>query len=183
MKLLLQGTGKLTKAHAEAGNAHRRNPFVPGVLIVGRHRKNLLQKHLGRETCSGRGKLRTTVSTEQAGAHDGRGQGRTGNPGEQDGPVTIEQANCREGGTQHDARLHSDSLGKGFVFANDTEPRQGGDNVNARLAGGLTEIGDDGFVRFKWHALFQLPAQQRNRFFRGTWEILEVLNEYANYGI
>src|SRR5215467_6601756 len=112
MKFPLQQLRKLAKPYAQPRNSDRSNPFIPSVLIIGRHRENLLEQHLRRKTRAVRRKFRAAIAAECAGPHDGGGQGRARNTRKQDRLIAIEYGERRQRRTQHDTWLQPDSLSK-----------------------------------------------------------------------
>src|SRR5579885_3660550 len=90
-KFLLERRNEIGEPRAESRDANGTDSFSPGVLIVGSHRENFLEQHLGGEGGTGSGKLGAAVAAEDAIADDGGGEGIARNAGEQRGLVVFQK--------------------------------------------------------------------------------------------
>src|SRR6267378_5396190 len=183
MEFFLEWPDKLSEARAQPGHADGLNGFLPSVLIIRRHRKNLFEKHLRLEVHAVRRKFSAAIATQNSAAYDRGGQGGARDAREERRLLIFDERDGGERRTQHYAGMQPDSLDEGFVLPDDAQPCERRDDVNAGFARRLAHIGNERLVGFERHALLQLPPQHRNGFGCRAWEILKVLNEDANHRV
>src|SRR6202521_5869590 len=175
MEFFLEWPDKLSEARAKPGEADGLNSFLPSVLIIRRHRKNLFEKHLRLEVRAVRRKFSATIAAQDSAAHDRGGQGGARDTREEGRLLILDQRDGGKRRTQHYAGMQTDSLDKGFVLPDDAQPCERRDDVNAGFARRLAHVGNERLVGFEGHALLQLPPQHRNGFGCRAGEILKVL--------
>src|SRR6266481_7166570 len=182
-EFVLERLDEFREARAKPGDADGTNGFLPGILIIRRHGKNLFEQHLRREAGAARRELRATITAQNAATDDRSGQRGTGDTREERRLFVVKKRNSGKRRTQHYAGIQTDAFNKGFVFTNDAEAGEGGDYIEAGFAWRLAHIGNNGFIGLKGDAFLQLPAQHRLGFGGRAREFFEVLHENANNGI
>ena len=70
MEFFLEWPDKLSEARAQPGDANGLNGFLPSVLIIRRHWKNLFEKHLRLEVHAVRRKFSAAIAAQNSAAHD-----------------------------------------------------------------------------------------------------------------
>src|ERR1700741_3541710 len=156
MKFVLDRFDNLGKARTKPSDADGSNGFLPRILIVGSHGKNLFEQHLRREVGTKRREIRATITAQNAPSDDRRGEAATRDTREERRFFIVKKRDSGKRGTQDYARVEA-ALDKGFVFTNDAKAGEGGDHVQAGFAGSLAHVGNNCFIGFKGDAFLQLP--------------------------
>src|SRR5882724_13093906 len=183
MKFVLERTHEFRQTGAEPGNAHGLDSFLPGILIIGRDGINFLEQHLRREKSSGYRQLGAAIAAQDTVAHDRRRQSLSGDARQHRWPTVGQKRNCRERRAKHNTRAQAEIFRERFVLANDAEPAESRDDVDATFAWSLPHVRNQRLFDFEWNAFLELPAKHRNRFLGRTRKLIEVLHEDADDGV
>src|SRR5258705_13881954 len=105
MEFVLERPDKLSEARVKPGDADGLNGFLPGVLIIRCHRKNLFEKHLRLEVHAVRRKFSATIAAQDSAAHDRSGQGGTRDAREERRLLIFDERDGGERRTQHYAGM------------------------------------------------------------------------------
>src|SRR5207245_7146457 len=103
------------------GDADGTNGFLPGILIIRRHGKNLFKQHLRREAGAARREFGAPIAAQNAAADDRGGERGTGDTREERRFFVVKKRDGSKRRTQHYAGVQTDAFNKGFVFTNDAE--------------------------------------------------------------
>src|SRR6266550_6310252 len=107
MEFFLEWPDKLSEARAQPGDADGSNGFLPSVLIIGRHRKNLFEKHLRLKVHTVRRKFSATIAAQDSAAHDRGGQGGARDAREERRLLIFDERDGGERITQHYAGMQT----------------------------------------------------------------------------
>src|SRR5437016_2915653 len=99
MEFDLKWPNKLSEARAKPGDADGLYGFMPGILIIRRHRKNLFEKHLRTEVHALCREFSAAIATQDTAAHDRGGQRGTRDAREERGFGVFDQRDSGKGRT------------------------------------------------------------------------------------